>query len=293
MNLLLFFQSIRNPVFDVLAKTFTMLGEEYFVMMVFCVLMWCIDKKYSLKLALAFCFGMGINQVLKITFCVQRPWVLDKRIVPSEYALDKATGYSFPSGHTQSGATLFGSLSYRFKDKNVFFGICIVIALLIGTSRMYFGVHTPADVFVSFLTGIFVVLLVEKVYPVMEKNDVVSAFLLVAASLFMVLYAALKKYPSYHTPNDMYDCIKIAGAISGYAAAWILERRTVKYVPRGNGKSLAVKTVIGLAVLISLKVLFKKLFVQTMFVMYVQNFFLILWAVYLYPYILKIIDEKK
>lgn len=293
MNLLLFFQSIRNPVFDVFAKTFTMLGEEYFVMMVFCVLMWCIDKKYSMKLALAFCFGMGINQILKISFCIQRPWVSDNRIVPSEYALDKATGYSFPSGHTQSGATLFGSLSYRFREKNVFLGICIVTALLIGTSRMYFGVHTPADVLTSFFIGIFVVLIVEKVYPSMEKNDIFSSAALVVFSVCIVIFATLKKYPSYHTANDMYDCIKIAGAISGYAIGWILERRTVKYVPFGNTLNLFIKTVAGLTVLVLLKFFFEKFFVQTMFFMYVQNFFLILWAVYMYPFILKQIDKKR
>ena len=119
MELLLWFQSMSNIFLDILFKIFTLMGEEYFIMIIFCWLAWNGHKTFAHKTGFAFCFGMGINQVLKIIFCVQRPWILDKRIKASSYALESATGYSFPSGHTQSGVTVFGCLAKQFGNKHL------------------------------------------------------------------------------------------------------------------------------------------------------------------------------
>ena len=54
-----------------------------------------------------------VNGFLKVTACVYRPWIRDARIVPDSAALAEATGYSFPSGHSMNGASLYGGGAIR------------------------------------------------------------------------------------------------------------------------------------------------------------------------------------
>ena len=286
MNFLYFLQGIQNPFLDVVFKTFTFFGEQYFIMLIFCWLAWFVDKDFAHKTGFAFCMGMGINQVLKLLFCVQRPWVLDSRINPNQKILEGATGYSFPSGHTQSGVTVFGSLAKWFR-KNLLKATCIVLAVLVGISRLYFGVHTPADVIASFIIGAAVIFIAEWLYKLCKTHDVAAFITILLISFFMVIFATLKPYPSYHNIEYSYDCIKIAGAIGGFIIGWFADKRIVKYEVNKSVKFKLPKTLIGIVLLLIIKVLFKAIPFENYFLMYFENLVLILWCVLLYPMILK------
>ena len=97
-----------------------------------------------------------LNQFLKILCRVPRPWVKDPNFTIVESAREAASGYSFPSGHTQVAVGLYGGVA-RVTGKTWLRIAMIVLALLVGLSRMYLGVHTPADVLVS--VGIAAVLI--------------------------------------------------------------------------------------------------------------------------------------
>lgn len=285
MELLLWFQNISNNFLDILFKIFTLMGEEYFIMIIFCWIAWCGDKTFAHKTGFAFCFGMGINQILKIIFCVQRPWVLDTRIKASPYALESATGYSFPSGHTQSGVTVFGCLAKRY-GAFAFKVFCIVCAIGVGISRLYFRVHTPWDVAVSFVIGVFVIFATEWIYKLCENHELTTLVVGFAISVAMVLFAITKPYPTYHIPQYAYDCVKIAGAIGGFITGWFLERKYVKYESKGKMRDKVLRTVIGIILLLVIKLVFKTLPAENYPLMYVQNFILIFWCITIYPYIL-------
>ena len=68
--------------------------------------------------------------------------------------IQKPTDYSFPSGHTGSSFACAGVLYKKLPKK---FGIpAIVLALLIGFSRLYLGVHYPSDVLAGMAIGIII-----------------------------------------------------------------------------------------------------------------------------------------
>lgn len=288
MDFLYFLQNMQNPFLDVIFKTFTFLGEQYFIMLVFCWLAWFNDKDFAHKTGFAFCLGMGINQVLKLVFCVQRPWILDKRITPNPKVIEGATGYSFPSGHTQSGVTVFGSLATWFK-KRIPKIVCIVLAILVGVSRLYFGVHTPLDVLTSFIIGAMVIFIAQGLYKLCIKHETTALWLTLLVSFLMVVFAIYKPYPVYHNIEYSYDCIKIAGAIGGFIVGWYIDRRVVKYKIDKNTKFKIPKTVLGIVLLLIIKMLFKSIPFENYFLMYFENFTLILWCVLIYPMLLKII----
>lgn len=69
-------------------------------------------------------------------------------------------GYSFPSGHALISAVFFPLCIYLFKQyiktiwiRRLVIFLTIILAVLIGFSRIYFGVHYLSDVLGGFLLG--------------------------------------------------------------------------------------------------------------------------------------------
>ena len=152
MELLYWFESIRNPVLDAFMSLVTHLGEETFFMIGALFVFWCVDKRKGYYLLSIGFVGVLVNQWLKIICRVPRPWVRDPDFTIVESARAEAAGYSFPSGHTQTAVGFFGGVA-RFAGRLWLRVACLAAAVLVPVSRMYLGVHTPADVGVAFATA--------------------------------------------------------------------------------------------------------------------------------------------
>lgn len=73
-------------------------------------------------------------------------------------ALIETTGYAFPSGHATGSLFLALSLCYlaRALSKPLRYGVyaaALMVAFVIGISRLYFGAHTPLQVIGGYLLG--------------------------------------------------------------------------------------------------------------------------------------------
>ena len=166
MQLLYWFESIRTPALDTVMSLVTRLGEESLFLLIGLFIFWCVDKRKGYYLLTVGLTGTVISQWLKVACAVPRPWVQDPNFTIVESARAAATGYSFPSGHTQSAVGYLGGIT-RFTDRWWLRVVCIVLALLVAVSRMYLGVHTPADVGVGLLIALVLVL---AVYPLVEST---------------------------------------------------------------------------------------------------------------------------
>lgn len=111
MQLLYFFESIRNPVCDFLFSVITFLGGETLFLVLAIAVFWCVDKKEGYYIFFTGLFGTLLNQALKLIFKIPRPWVKDPNFTIVESARAEATGYSFPSGHTQNATGTFGAMA--------------------------------------------------------------------------------------------------------------------------------------------------------------------------------------
>lgn len=167
MGLLRILENIRIPVLNEFMLAITTLGEETAFLMIALILFWCVNKYWGYYILSVGFAGVVTNQFLKLTFRIPRPWVLDENFTILEQAREAATGYSFPSGHTQSAVGTFGGIAYTTKNKMLRI-LCVVLAVLVAFSRMYIGVHTPKDVIVSVMIGAILVLAFK---PLVLGND--------------------------------------------------------------------------------------------------------------------------
>ena len=81
------------------------------------ILFWCVDKRTGYYIMAVGFVGTLLNQFMKLWFRIPRPWVLDENFTILEQAREAATGYSFPSGHTQNAVGTFGGIAYTTKKK--------------------------------------------------------------------------------------------------------------------------------------------------------------------------------
>ncbi len=300
MKVLYFFESIRNPVLDFIMSTVTRLGEETFFIALAILVFWCFDKKHGYFLITIGFLGTVINQFLKVLFRVPRPWVKDPNFTIVESARAEATGYSFPSGHTQSAVGSFGAVA-RFTRKNFIRIVCLVIVILVPISRMYLGVHTPLDVGVSFLIATTLVL---GLYPLIKLSDkkpyiipiILGATILVAT----IAYVFIKVYPfpsdadKNNITHGAESVVKLLGASVGVLLSYFIEKKYINFEAKGHILTQIIKVVIGLLILVGIKSILKtplNFLLGVDLGNAVRYFILIVFAVLVWPLTFKPIDK--
>lgn len=113
---LLFLQDFRNSINDALTPFMEFVSNfatRYLILFVLFIY-WAVNKRDGLFTIASMCLTLAVNQLVKLTACVYRPWIRDARIVPAGDSITTATGYSFPSGHTATAAPQFGGIVFGF-----------------------------------------------------------------------------------------------------------------------------------------------------------------------------------
>lgn len=263
MELLYWFETIRTPALDTAMSLVTRLGEETFFMVAALFVFWCVDKRRGYYLLAVGFTGTLINQWLKIVCRVPRPWVRDPHFTIVESARDGAAGYSFPSGHTQSAVGVFGGVA-RFTRRWWLRCVCLVLLVLVSVSRMYLGVHTPADVGVSFAVTAALVLLL---YPLIESTlwfpgrmYVILGVLLGVSGAF-VAFVELFPFPADVDGANLAEAVKnawsMAGAVGGMLLVCLFDNRLLQFPNRAPWWGQLVKLLGGLVLVVLVKSLLK------------------------------------
>lgn len=272
MDVLQFLSRLRFPVLNWIMQGITYLGEETVFMVVAIVLFWCVDKwKGYFILAVGF-LGTLVNQFLKLVFRVPRPWTVDENIiVPSAKA--GATGFSFPSGHTQNAVGTFGGISVFTKHKWLRI-VCIVLVVLIGFSRMYLGAHYPSDVAVGLVSGLIMIF---ALYPILRRAEkspkVMYGFLAVMVLLAVayVLYVNLTDFPATVKgveDAEVQECYQhgikngfsLLGSLLGLVLAYTVDLKKIHFNEKAPFWGQVLKAVLGLALILGIRFGLSKLF---------------------------------
>ena len=288
--------ALRNGFLDSLMMFITELGSEIIVIGIVCLLYWCINKNAAYKIGMVFFTSGILVQGLKVTFHIERPWVLDPEFSPVEAAKPDATGYSFPSGHTQGGTALYGTL-FTLVKKYWAKAICVALILLVAFSRMYLGVHTPLDVVVSMLVTVACVILVSRLSKALDRDnshDLTICIILSALSVILCVYSFILAQTGIIQISQINDCFKSGGAGLAFALGWYLERNKLRFDVRTDKLwKQAVKMIVGIAGALILKSGLKLIAPGNLILDFVRYFLTVFWVLYVFPLIFSRFTGKK
>lgn len=253
----------RTPLLDALMEAVTLLGEEAVFLAIAMAVFWCVDKRVGRYLLAVAFSGLAIGQSLKITFRIPRPWQLDTSFPIVEAARAQATGYSFPSGHTQSAAGIFGAIACSTR-RGWLKWVCVLTVLAVAFSRLYLGVHMPMDVLTSLAVGAAVVLAIR---PVLQRERrAPGSFLrlwvvLTAVAVVYLLYAHWVRSSVQGELAPLDNAVKngwcMLGGILGLLLADAADLAFLKFDTRAVWWAQGLKMVLGMALVIAVRAAFK------------------------------------
>lgn len=273
LSMLEWIQSLRVPALDHAFVGITVLGEEYFAIGVLCLILWCVNKKLGYAIGFSYLTSFILNFSIKELFHVQRPFVLDKNITPIRP--ETATGYSFPSGHTQSTASLATAIAASFKKKWLII-VGVILIVLMAASRMYLGVHTLLDVTVGAALGIVWSFAALAIMNYLERTDKKALLLFLLIPVAVVMF--------FIRDND---CYKIAGTFTSFLIGWLLDAKYIRYDTTGKLWQQIVKFVVGIAVLFAIKQFGKMLMGDSLAADYIRYLLIGLWITVFAPILFK------
>ena len=163
-SILLFLQNyVRNPVLNALLIPFTLSNNAG----ISCILIVAVFIYFKSLRKAGILMGISLllefllnNLIIKNMFARIRPYeVIDGLIL----LVGKAPDYSFPSGHTGSAFAL-AVVIFMVMDRK--YGIiALILASLMGFSRLYVGIHYPSDVLGGVILGVVTSVIAVKCFP--------------------------------------------------------------------------------------------------------------------------------
>ena len=235
------FRQLTSGILDNLFLYITTLGEDWILFLGTAGIYWCVDKRTGFFMYFNYNLANYMNQFVKLTACINRPWVRDSRVQPVGGAIPGATGYSFPSGHTAKAMAVWGGLGLKSQKWSRQISLFLIgIVLLTGFSRNYLGVHTPQDVMVSMVIGIGLLIVSDKAIKWIsqkKKREYVAIITGIVLSGILIGFASLKTYPMEYVngqllvdPESMiHGAYKGAGGVLGLCLGWLLEMKLVNF----------------------------------------------------------------
>jgi membrane-associated phospholipid phosphatase len=244
---------------------FTFLGSQDFFFLVLPLLYWSIDAGLGIRVAFMLIASVSVNYYFKVWFAGPRPYWVSGEV----QALSSESSFGLPSGHAQNAVGVWGMMAHR-NGKRAAWISSMMLAFLIGFSRIYLGVHFVHDVIVGWLIGVVLLwamlrywdsasawLRTKTIGQQISLAFVVS-LLLIALGFFSVsrqdeyalpeAYAALalRSSDELPAPVSFEDIFTSAGTFFGLAAglAWIISKGG--YQADGPGVKRALRFFVGL-----------------------------------------------
>lgn len=272
MDILKFLEGMRNDFLNTLFEFITVFGEETLLVFLIVTLWFAFDKKFAQKLLFITMASMSVNGVIKNIAQVPRPFASGEVTCVRP---ETATGYSFPSGHTQNFTT-WTSLTAMQLKKKWFTAMVTILILLVAFSRVYLGAHYPSDVVVSVVIGTAFGTIGSIVYDKTENKQK----LYIGMTLILTPFAVLFMFDAEPLFEDFY---KFYGMVAGIGVAVSFEE---KHAPIGYDVSkwkkvlrIVIGIVVAFAVKEGVKVFKVSDIVQLSFVIDAVRYFLLVFAV--------------
>lgn len=228
---------------------FTYFGEEYFMVAALCVLYWCINKEAGVFVGTNLLADLILNPFIKNIALRRRPYMDNPgvkclRPVHSGDIYDiQVQGFSFPSAHSSNSFTLYGSIAMWVK-KRWFTVLVIVLAFLIGFSRVFLGVHYPTDILAGWALGAAIMFLVSFLQRKIKDKRI----------LYLIIFLCAVPGFFFCRTDDYFTGV---GIVAGFFLGVLFEERYVNFKVTRIVWRGALRVAIGMGLFLGLNTLLK------------------------------------
>ena len=241
LNFLKWLESLRTDFLNTLFEAITILGEETLIILFVVAIWFAVDRKLAQQVFFVTATSLSINGIIKNFAQVPRPFTNGISCV----RVDTATGYAFPSGHTQGFATWSSFFAAKFKKT----WISILVGVLItavAVSRLYLGAHYPSDVIVGVALGVGISLFGNYLFAKVKdvKKIYLGTFLILTPFIVYFLIAADLLFA---------DLFKTFGMVGGMVAISFLDENAEPLSYDIAWWKKLIRIVIGVVLAVALK----------------------------------------
>ncbi|MFW5747734.1 MAG: phosphatase PAP2 family protein [bacterium] len=283
-SILLFFQRIAAPPFTTAAEIITMLGEQFFFIVVIAFIYWTLSRKEGFKLASIFVFSAVVNGIIKIFVRSPRPFTRIESLTPER--LETATSYAFPSGHTQGAASFFTTAALILKRWWVTF-IAALLMIAVGVTRVYLRVHWPLDAVTGLAVGVAIALgmngIIEKLWSTPVKLR--RFFFMLETLVFLITITVFILHETVYAEGWMVeDFFKASGMSLGLVAGFFLQERWIRFDPAEGSLLIKVlRYILGLGTTLGILLGLGAVFPERLWLDYLRYGIVGLWVAYVWP----------
>jgi membrane-associated phospholipid phosphatase len=185
-----FFSERRSDFGDVFFTYFTKVGEEWAYPFVLAALLYFIKPRnfrFFFFVPLLGAFVALVSYFSKLFFRHPRPilyfernGLLEEVVKVADVSLYGGMN-SFPSGHTMSAFALYAFFAFMLPNKRMVGALLLLVALLVGISRIYLVQHFLEDVYLGAIIGVGIGMIwynitvgIDEKWPVKQKKELAS-----------------------------------------------------------------------------------------------------------------------
>ena len=245
LEFLKWLEGLRTNFLNGVFEGITLFGEETLIILLVVALWFAVDKKLAQKVFFVTATSLSVNGIIKNFAKVPRPFTKGVSCV----RIDTATGYAFPSGHTQGFATWSSFFAVKFKKT----WLTILVAVLVGLvafSRLYLGAHYPSDVIVGIALGVGIAILGNYLFEKVKdlKKLYLGTLLVLTPFIVYFLFVADPLFA---------DLFKTFGMVGGMVAVSFLDEKTEPLSYDVVWWKKLVRIVLGVVLAVALKEVIK------------------------------------
>ena len=267
---LLQLQSIRRIQLNKLIMAISFLGEEEFYTLLLTILLWIFCSQLGRMMAFSMSLGFYVSGFLKNFLCLPRP--PSPPIVPISHCVD----WAMPSHHSVVGVTVpwyvwlyvYMNCDWTTVSLNLLLFAVGIWSFGVMFSRLYLGVHSPADVLVGGIIGCGLLTLWLQVDKLVNLHIHSGHFiLLLFAGVLFALSVHPDPYPTTYIISETVICVAAGyGIIVGYYFTYIFKIDSIALFEQDiqlTSSMLIIRAVcrflIGVCVLVVVKITVKKI----------------------------------
>ena len=168
LDAIFFFSNNRSVVGNNFFSFWTKIGEYFPWIAIFAYFGGLKAYKKLFQMLSVCALMLIVMSILKMSFAHPRPFsvlenvgMLNKINFVGRIEDVLKGDTSFPSGHTMSAFALWTSMAIFFRKNDIWAFSFLIVAILVGVSRVYLVQHFPEDVLLGSFLGVFIAFFVD------------------------------------------------------------------------------------------------------------------------------------